>query len=244
MVAVKTLPAASADTIAELRLEARAMAALSHPALASIYGVEVWRDTPALVVEYCPGGSLAARLERGRLDAPAAFELGRTLLQGLRYMHARGVAHRDIKPGNIGFTAEDEPKLLDFGISTAADGSAAQSGVPDGEETGSLVGTASYLPPESFLGRGTAVDRDLWGIAVVMFEAIAGEHPYAAHGAAAIQRALRLGPPDLRRWVPAADPAAVAFFQRALAVDPDGRYRSASEQLAALPLVAPPTPTS
>lgn len=239
MVAVKTLPAASADTIAELRLEARAMAALSHPALASIHGVEVWRDTPALVVEYCPGGSLAARLQRGRLDAHDAFELGRTLLHALRYMHERGVAHRDIKPGNIGFTAEGRPKLLDFGISTVADASAAESELHEGGETGSLMGTASYLPPESFLGRGSDVDRDLWGVALVMFEAIAGEHPYAGSSIAAIQRALRLGPPDLRRWLPDADPAAVAFFLRALAADPVRRYRSASGQLAALPLVAP-----
>src|SRR4029453_5469271 len=116
-VALKTLPAHRGDAIGRLRDEARAMAALNHPALATLYGVELWRGTPVLVVEYMTGGTLAARLATGPMSLAEIVALGVCIADALIYMHARGVLHRDVKPGNIGMTADGTVKLLDFGLS-------------------------------------------------------------------------------------------------------------------------------
>ena len=172
-VALKTLPRRSGDAVSHLKDEARAMAALDHPALATIYGLEVWRGTPVLVVEHLAGGTLADRLARGTLPRADVLALGLRLADALLYMHARGLLHRDVKPSNIGFSADGVAKLLDFGLSDAG---------------GSLAGTPAYLPPETLAGATPDAAVDLWGLAVVLSEA-SGE-PDDARLAAFFQRAL------------------------------------------------------
>jgi hypothetical protein len=161
-VVLKTLPAVRDGAVARLREEARAMAALNHASLATIYGLELWRRTTVLVVEYLAGGTLADRLARGVLAPDEIIALGISLIDALAYMHQRGVLHRDLKPGNIGFTADGTPKLLDFGLS-------ADSGVP--------AGTAAYLPPEALAGAPPDAAVDLWGLATVLLEAGGGSDP-------------------------------------------------------------------
>jgi hypothetical protein len=217
-VAVKTLPAASAAAIARLRTEARAMASLSHAGLAMIHGLEVWQSTPALIVEYCPGGTLDARLRRGRLSLAEACELGDRLLDALSYMHAHHITHRDVKPSNIGLAADGRVKLLDFGLSAAGTAtSSASHASAIGDKTSGIAGTPLYMPPESFAGQGSAVHRDLWAAALVLYEALAGRHPFGPAG-------------------PAANlpPALVSFFERSLAQRPEDRFQTADEQRDAL----------
>ena len=194
------------------------MAALSHPGLAMIHGLEVWHSTPALIVEYCPGGTLEARLRRGRLSLAEACTLGDRLLDALAYMHAHHVTHRDVKPSNIGFAADDRIKLLDFGLSaTGGPTSGASHTRTIGDETSGIAGTPRYMPPESFAGSGSAVHRDLWAAALVVHEAIGGTHPF--------------GPPGPDADLP---PALVSFFERALAHRPEDRFQTAGEQRDAL----------
>lgn len=215
-VAIKTLPAASPQAIADLRNEARAMAGLTHDGLAVIYGIEVWRDTPALIVEYCAGATLADRLARGALSRDAVIDLGRTVLDALAYMHRRGVAHGDIKPSNIGFSAEGRVKLLDFGLMTAhRDALEAADDPDDSPETSTLSGTLLYLPPEAFRGGDCLRHRDLWATAVVLFEAITGCHPFDAKA-----RVTLLG---------SVAPELSAVLERALANERNARFQSASE---------------
>jgi hypothetical protein len=164
-VALKTLPRRGADAIARLRDEARAMAALNHAALATIYGLEFWRGTPVLVVEYFAGGTLADRVARGPLSREETIALGIRLADALGYMHERGLLHRDVKPSNIAFTADGAGKLLDFGLSDAE----AQT-----------AGTPGYLPPEAFDGAPPDVALDLWGLAVVLLQARGGDAAYPA----------------------------------------------------------------
>src|SRR5262249_25624109 len=142
-VALKTLPSLSRGNVARLRDEARAMAALNHESLATLYGLEIWRHTPVLVVEYFPGGTLACRLSDGPWLPAAVVDLGVALLRALDYMHARDVLHRDLKPTNIAFTATGAPKLLDFGLATLR-GEAFGHGRGDPER---IAGTPGYLPP-------------------------------------------------------------------------------------------------
>lgn len=155
-VALKTLPVLQDGAMAALRAEARAMAALNHAALATIYGLECWRRTPVLVMEYFAGGTLADRLRLGVLSPEEVITLGISLADGLAYMHARGALHRDVKPSNIGYTADGVAKLFDFGLVVDED---------------ACTGTAGYLPPEVL--EGTPIDAavDLWGLATVLREA-------------------------------------------------------------------------
>jgi Protein kinase domain len=160
-VALKTLTALRGGSIARLRDEARAMATLNHGSLATIYGLEIWRGTPVLVVEYMAGGTLAETIAHGPLPRSEVVALGIRLADGLSYMHERGLLHRDVKPSNIGLTSDGEAKLLDFGLS--ADASAP-------------AGTPAYLPPEALDGAAADAAMDLWGLATVLSEASGGQY--------------------------------------------------------------------
>jgi tRNA A-37 threonylcarbamoyl transferase component Bud32 len=220
LVAVKTLPSASPDTIAQIRKEARAMASLNHPGLAAIYGVEVWQHTPSLIVEYCAGGTLAERLRKRRLGVPEAVHLGLGMLDALIYMHGAGVTHRDIKPSNIGLTASGVWKLLDFGLSGA-------EGTAEG-------GTPLYMPPESVDGCDEPAARDRWSTALVMFESIAGANPFADATAAGVRRRITTqSPPELERWR-AVDVRIADFLRTALANRSQDRFSTAASMRAAL----------
>jgi hypothetical protein len=174
-VALKTLPELLDGAVSRITDEARAMAALNHESLATIYGLEFWRRTPVLVVEYFPEGTLADRLARGPMPPGEAVALGSRVAGALAYMHARGVVHRDIKPSNIGLTAGGAPKLLDFGL--AADG-----------ET--FAGTPEYLPPEALDGTPPTAAVDLWGLSTVLLEACGGRGALPPALAAFFDRAL------------------------------------------------------
>ena len=178
LVALKTLPDLRDGAVSRLREEARAMASLNHESLATLYGLEVWRRTPVLVVEYFPGGTLARRLADGPLSPAAALALGIAVARALEHMHARGMRHRDVKPSNIGFTAAGAPKLLDFGLAAVGD---------------SRAGTPAYLPPEAFLDAAPGPPFDLWALAMTLRETV-GDADTAL--SAFFERALAPDPSD------------------------------------------------
>ena len=140
-VAVKTLPVGDGPRLVPLTLEARAMAAVTHPAIAQIHGLETWRDHPLLVVEYLPGGTLAAHLDRGPLPRGEAVAVALTLSEALTALHDAGYVHGDVKPSNIGFASDGTAKLLDFGLSRLTNA----PGQPAG-------GTLPYVSPEVLSG--------------------------------------------------------------------------------------------
>lgn len=237
-VALKTLPALKPGRVARLRDEARAMAALNHPSLAVIYGLELWRRTPVLVVEYLPNGTLAQTLTRGARGPVEMIRLGTALARALAYMHLHGVLHRDLKPSNIGFTAAGAPKLLDFGLAELVEPALLPSYGGDRPSASVRIGTRAYLPPEAFYGSPPTAAFDLWALSLVLLEAVAGVNPGAdGHGSPATRRAIGRGATDAVINTRVASPAVRAFFDRALNQEPSRRFATASQLLRALEML-------
>jgi hypothetical protein len=231
-VALKTLPHVGPDDAARLRREAKAMAAVQHENLAIIFGAETWFGTPILVVELLAGGTLAERLRNGRVAYPRALEIGIALARGIEHLHRAGVLHCDIKPSNIGFTRDDVPKLLDFGLATilrerlASGNTTTRSGSAMGRfaavtpigDPGVLHfgGTPRYMSPEAMAGHPPQQASDVWSLSVVLFEMIAGRPPFDGASLAAIAESILGAPPDIRVHCPACPPSIADFFTRAL----------------------------
>jgi hypothetical protein len=225
-VALKTLPTTNPEDAERLRREARAMAAITHPSLALILGAETWQGTPVLVLELLAGGTLETRLAGGALPTRDVVEIAGRIARVLQRLHGAGLLHRDVKPSNIGFTEDGEPKLLDFGLArilaevrsarvTPSDDSIAESG---------LAGTPLYMSPEALDGGRPDPGFDLWSLSVVTFEALAGRHPFERGSARETLAAIRAGwSPDLAAWLPADAEPYRDLFESAL--DPDRGHR-------------------
>ena len=244
-VAIKALPRVTPELVARLRREARAMAAVVHPNLAVIHGVETWQGMPFLVQEYLAGGTLAQRLAAARLPLGDVVELGITLAGLLQHMHASGVVHCDIKPSNIGFTQQGTVKLLDFGLARVlrvARATGALSGTRHGSESadpedtgGGWFGTPHFMSPEAARAEPPSPSFDLWALAVVLYEATTGCRPFDGHDAWEILERVRSGPePDIYDAWPEVPPPVADFFETALALDASRRPPDAAVFGAAL----------
>jgi len=196
--AVKTLIGTDPVLVARLKREAKAMAAATHVNLATLHGLELWRGTPLLVMEYLEGGTLADRLKRGPIPVQQMLEHGIALGQAVGVLHATATLHRDIKPSNVGFTGDGVPKLLDFGLAKALTRHPHQHGLEGATWSASLSsdglairGTPAYLSPEVLSGATPCPADDLWSLAVTLLEACTGVNPFrAASAASTVARVL------------------------------------------------------
>ena len=224
-VAIKILTARSLGRLMGLHSEAWAMSTVTHPGVAQIYGVESWRGRPCLVVEFLAGGTLEDRLRDGPLAPAAAVSVVARLADALAALHEKGCLHGDVKPSNIGFTAEGAPKLLDFGLAHAVDDAAL------------VGGTLPYLSPEVLTGRPAEAADDVWSLSVVLYEMVAGRQPFAGGTHEEVQRRIRrqrlaAGGPDAAA---APTAAAVAAFAASILTAPRaGRPATAPAFAAAL----------
>jgi serine/threonine-protein kinase len=210
------------------------MAAITHPNLALIFGVEAWQGTPILVIEYLAGRTLAERLEAGALEWSQVIELSLVLANVLDRVHSSGILHRDVKPSNIGFTEENVPKLLDFGLVHIArldTGARSIDLMLDGEATESGVsGTPLYMSPEALLGERSDPTFDLWSLGVVAFEAIAGKHPFERETPGGTLQAIQHGIAiDLREARPDCPEPVANLFGKLLARERSRRPSTARE---------------
>jgi protein kinase-like protein len=247
-VALKTLPRTAPAESVRLRREARAMAAIAHRHLAVIYGVEIWRNTPLLILEYLERGTLAERLSRTVLESSEATELGMALMDALAHVHAAGMLHRDVKPSNIGFRGDGTPKLLDFGMArifqrrdelTNLSVRQIDARLSNVSQLGpTLIGTPLYMSPEALRGEPQSVDFDLWSTAVVLYEALSGRHPFERGAWLDTLEAILAGqPPDVRELAPACPAELAGLLDDCLCRDRRRRPASAREvrdRLAAL----------
>ena len=215
VVAVKRLRDVSPDAVAALRNEAAVLADLDHPGIAVLHDVVPDGDGIALVLGLATGGSLAQRLERdGRLPPDEVADLGRRLGTALAAAHDAGVVHRDVTPANVLYGIEAEPRLADFGIAAARDVA------PD-----EVAGTATYLDPEVARGAPPSPASDTWSLAVLLWEALAGQAPWLGGDDAAVRRAADRGDHlPLQDLAGDAPPALVEVLERGILRDPTQRF--------------------
>jgi eukaryotic-like serine/threonine-protein kinase len=222
------------DVITRFRREAVAAARLSHPAVVRVFDTGEEEGLEYIVMELCDGRTLQDVLERDAPLPPAeAVAIVQTVLHGLAHAHRGGVVHRDVKPRNILFDGNGLVKVTDFGIAKA-------SFAEDLTTTGNFMGTARYLAPEQVEGGSIDARADLYATGIVLYELITGRPPFQAETnlAAATMRLTTEPPPPgaLRSGIPRSLDAAVI---RALARDPEDRYRSAEEMSEALERAVP-----
>ena len=207
--------------------EARAAAALEHPNIGAIHGVEEQEGRLFLIMPYYGGGTLKQRLAAGPLPVADAVACAVQIAEGLSLAHGWGIVHRDIKPANLMFADDGTLKILDFGI--------AKVGGEKLTRTGLVLGTLAYMSPEQASG-GTVDHRtDLWALGVVLYEMLAGRPPFAAPTIEQLFRAVRAGETPLVRVSRPEVPEAVqAVVCRLLQREPDARYPDAGAVAAAL----------
>jgi serine/threonine-protein kinase len=235
-VAIKGLPAAFAsnpERLARFRREAQTLAALSHPNIATIYGLEETEESPYLVLELVEGETLADRLKRGALPLRDAVAIGVQIAAAIEAAHERGIVHRDLKPGNVMVTPAGVVKVLDFGLAKldaeaapAIDASQSPTlAVNAATVAGVILGTAAYMSPEQ--ARGRVVDRraDLWSFGCVLFECLAGRAAFSGETPSDLIARILEREPD---WsaLPAGTPARVReVLRRCLRKDAAARPR-------------------
>ncbi len=190
-VALKVLPeavAVNASRLARFQREAETLAALNHPHVTSVHGLEKSGGVIALVMELIEGDDLAALLARGRLPLDEALSIARQVAEALEAAHEHGVVHRDLKPANIKVRADGTVKVLDFGLAKALDHPGAAANVHYGAETaitasaltdeGVVLGTAAYMSPEQAKARPVDRRTDLWAFGAVLFEMLTGQRAF------------------------------------------------------------------
>ena len=189
-VAIKVLPASlagDADRLARFQREAEVLAALNHPNIAQIFGLEKTPDFTALVMELVEGDDLSQRISKGAVPIDEALPIAKQIAEALEAAHEQGIVHRDLKPANIKVRSDGTVKVLDFGLAKAMDPVAGSSAnvtqsptltTPAVTQAGMILGTAAYMSPEQ--ARGKLVDRrtDIWAFGCVLFELCSGRHAF------------------------------------------------------------------
>ncbi len=211
-VAIKVLPEALArdpERMARFEREAKVLASLNHPNIASIYGLEESNGSRALVMELVEGPTLAERIKKGRLPLEEALPIAKQIAEGLEYAHERGIIHRDLKPSNVKLTPEGQIKILDFGLAKALEGEASEEELENSPtlsavatRAGVLLGTAAYMSPEQ--ARGKRVDRraDIWAFGCVLYEMLTGRDAFGGETTSDILACMIRAEPDWSSLVP------------------------------------------
>ncbi|MDE3135710.1 MAG: PD40 domain-containing protein [Acidobacteriota bacterium] len=260
-VALKVLPqefAADAERMARFEREAKVLASLNHPNIASIYGFEdsSGEGTPAraLVMELVEGQTLAELIAseakgaragmsepRGAIPIDEALPIAKQIAEGLEYAHERGIVHRDLKPANVKITPDGVVKILDFGLAKALEGDTAvkdPSSSPTmsrlATQAGIILGTAAYMSPEQ--AKGKTVDRrtDIWAFGCVLYEMLTGKPAFGGETGTDILAAVVRDEPDWGK-LPKDTPTHVrVLLQRCMQRDPKQRLRDIGDARIAL----------
>jgi serine/threonine protein kinase len=217
------------DFSSRFRQEAQNAASLSHPNVVTVYDYGEDPSGPYIVMEYVDGDDLAAIMRRsGPLPPQQAARVAAAVAHALQAAHARGIVHRDVKPGNILIGRDGRVKVVDFGIARAI--AEAQMTLP-----GTTLGSVHYFSPEQARGEPATPESDIYSLGIVLFEMLTGERPWEGDSAALVALARLSGPtPDpvlVRGSIP---PDIAAITRKAMAREPEDRFVSAGSMADAL----------
>lgn len=205
--------------------EALAAARLRHERCLRAYAFERDDSHVYIAYEYVPGKTVREAMRAGELDDCSAVEAAAQILDGLAHAHARGIVHRDVKPSNVLLKdgAEVSVRLLDFGLAQMQEADTLTA-------AGDVPGTLAYIAPERLAGQEATSAADVWGVGVMLWEALAGPHPFWSSSLLETARAIQAGAPPLARERPDLPKALLVAVDRALSLDPS--RRPSAERLA------------
>ena len=240
-VAIKILPedvAADPDRLARFEREAKVLASLNHPNIATLFGLEnvEGKETMFLAMELVEGEDLAERIGRKPVPLRETIAIGRQIADGLEAAHTAGIVHRDLKPANIRITPDGTVKILDFGLAkewgqSPGDPDFTNSPTATAEMTraGTILGTAPYLSPEQAVGK--AVDRrtDIWAFGCVLFEMLSGRRAFPGGSSTEILAHILERDPAWDTLPATVSPALRRLLERCLEKDPHNRLRDAGD---------------
>ena len=252
-VAIKVLPASLAgdgDRLARFQREAEVLAALNHPNIGAIYGLEKTPDFTALVMELVEGEDLSQRIARGPIPFDEALPIAKQIADALEAAHEQEIIHRDLKPANIKVRSDGTVKVLDFGLAKAME---PVSGVPHVTQSptittpammtgvGVILGTAAYMSPEQAAGKAVDKRSDLWAFGVVVFEMLSGRPLFTGETVPDVLASVLKSEPE---WttLPTGTPAPIrTLLRHCLAKDRKRRLDSAADARLAIEdaLIAP-----
>jgi serine/threonine protein kinase len=218
-----------------LRQEARAAAALSHPAIATVFALEEIGDQIFIASEYLEGRTLREEMAAGPLGQSRALEIARVVAAALQAAHDRGIVHRDLKPENIIVAANGGIKVLDFGLAQFDVAAQDLASVTRLTDAGVIAGTPPYMAPEQLLAQPTSARTDQFAFGVLLYEMLTGRHPFGTGALpSTIARTIATDPD------PADMPAELwQIIDRTLQKNPDDRYAATDDLVAAVDALAP-----
>jgi len=239
-VAVKILPenvVNDADRRQRFEREARTLAALQHPNIATIHGLEKDDGRLFLIMELVRGEDLRELLQRRKPPVDEALDIALQIATGLEEAHAQGIVHRDLKPANVKLTPDGKVKILDFGLARAMQDPALSMADPSDSPTltagmtrdGSILGTAAYMSPEQARGYEVDARADIWAFGCLLFEMLAGAGPFSGATISDTIASVLKTEPDWTRLPKGLSPALHRVLRRCLAKDPRERLHSVAD---------------
>ena len=234
---VRTGDTGGASARERLMREARAVASLNHPHIATVHDVLYHDDQVIIVLEYVEGETLHTRIKRGPLPPPEAVDIATQIAKALSTAHAHGIVHRDLKPANVIIGNGGHVKVLDFGLARVLDLGTTQTGYHAAQTAGvvGFVGTPGYAAPEQMVSSAVDERADLYALGVVIFEMISGRRPFPGDDPVRLATSkLSQGAPALSSTAKLVPPALDRLVAKLLERDPANRPASASDAIAQL----------
>jgi serine/threonine-protein kinase len=259
-VALKILPITfthDLERVARFRREAQVLAALNHPHIGAIYGLDEAHGTQFLVLELVGGETLDKRIARGAIPVDEALGIATQIAEALEAAHEKGIIHRDLKPANIALTSDGHVKVLDFGLAKATDAAGAAPLDVGNSPTitspammtgvGVMLGTAAYMSPEQAKGRAADKRSDVWAFGCVLYEMLTGKRAFEGEDVSDTLANVLKSEPHWTAWPPTVPEPIRLLVRRCLEKDRSKRVADASTArfllteplLTASPVVAP-----